>query len=290
VPDAAPVAGDSSALASVALGLASAASWGAGDFSGGLASRRAPALGVVAVSQGVGIVLLVLLAALTGEVLPKPGQLAWAALAGANGAFGLVVLYSALASGRMGIAASVSGVVGGVVPVLVGSAMQGSPGILRLAGFTLALGGVWLLTAAHGETRGVGLRELTLPVVAGVSFGLFLVLIHRAGGATVLWPLIAARATSMGVLTAIGGATGRLRAPKGSALGLAALAGLLDTGGNAFFILAAQAGRLDVAGVLSSLYPVSTVALACLLLGERLTARQTVGAVAALAAIACVSW
>ena len=284
------MAGDSSTFGSVALGLASAASWGAGDFSGGLASRRAPALGVVAASQGVGIVLLVALAVLTGEVVPGSGQLGWAALAGANGAFGLLALYSALASGRMGVAASVSGVVGAVVPVLVGTAVQGSPGALRLVGFALALGGMWLLTTASGGPGRVSLRELALPVLAGVSFGLFLVFIHRAGGSTVLWPLTAARAMSMGVLTAIGALTRTLRPPGRSALGLTALAGILDTGGNAFFVLAAQAGRLDIAGVLSSLYPASTVVLACLLLGERFTGRQTAGALATLAAIACVSW
>lgn len=284
------MAGDSSTLGSVALGLASAVSWGAGDFSGGLASRRAPALAVVAASQGFGIALLVGLAIATGEALPAPVEIGWAALAGANGAFGLLALYSTLASGRMGIAASVSGVVGAVVPVVVGSVAQGSPGALRLTGFALALAGVWLLAAtADGAVR-AGLRELTLPLLSGVSFGLFLVLIHQAGGSAVLWPLTAARATSMTVLTAVGGATGRLKLPGRSALGLTALAGLLDTGGNAFFLLAAQAGRLDVAGVLSSLYPASTVILACLLLGERLTVRQTAGAVATLAAIACVSW
>ena len=140
------------------------------------------------------------------------------------------------------------------------------------------------------ESTGPSARELALPLLAGVSFGLFLVFIHRAGGSTVLWPLTAARATSMGVLAAIGGATGRLGLPGRSALGLTCLAGLLDTGGNAFFVLAAQAGRLDVAGVLSSLYPAATVLLACLLLGERLTGRQTAGALATLAAIVCVSW
>ena len=93
----------------------------------------------------------------------------------------------------------------------------------------------------------------------------------------------------MGVLAAIGGLTRTLRLPRASALGLTCLAGVLDTGGNAFFVLAAQAGRLDVAGVLSSLYPAATVALACLLLRERLTRRQAIGAVATLAAIGCVS-
>jgi drug/metabolite transporter (DMT)-like permease len=283
------VAGDSSTLGSVALGLASAVSWGAGDFAGGLASRRASALGVVAASQGVGIALLVALAVATGEAMPAPRQLGWAALAGAIGALGLLALYSALASGRMGIAAPVAGVVGAIVPVLMGAAVDGPPGALRLAGFGLALAGVWLLAAPDGGVGGASTRELALPLLAGVSFGLFLVMIHRAGGAAVLWPLTAARATSIAVLAVIGGVTGALRLPGRRTLGLTALAGVLDTGGNAFFVLAAQAGRLDVAGVLSSLYPASTVTLACLLLRERLTPRQAVGATAALAAIACVS-
>jgi len=285
------VAGESWAFGSVVLGLASAASWGAGDFSGGLASRRAPALTVVAVSQVVGITFLVALALAIGEALPGPHQLGWAALAGASGALGLLALYSALASGRMGTAASVSGVTGAAVPVLVGSAADGPPGALRLAGFALALVGVWLLTAVDDGTGRAGLRGLALPLLSGVGLGLFLVLIHQAGGgATVLWPLVAARAASITMLAAVGVATGRLVRPDPAALAFVTLAGLLDTGGNALFLLATHAGRLDVAAVLSSLYPASTVILACVFLGERLTRRQTAGAVAALAAIACESW
>ena len=283
------MAGDGSPLASVAFGLVSAASWGAGDFSGGLATRRAPAAGVVIASQAVGVAVLVAVALVTGEAAPSAGQLWWAALAGANGAFGLLALYSALASGRMGIAAPISGLVGAVVPVLAGMRLHGPPGALRLAGFALALVGVWLLTAAGDSAERARPRELVLPFLAGVSFGLFLVFIHRAGGSAIFWPLTTARATSMAVLAAIGVVTGTLRLPGRSAIGLTCLAGLLDTGGNAFFVLAAQAGRLDVAGVLSSLYPASTVALACLLLRERLTRRQGIGAVATLAAIGCVS-
>jgi drug/metabolite transporter (DMT)-like permease len=285
------LAGDSSTFGSVALGLASGASWGAGDFSGGLATRRAPAVTVVVASQVVGIALLLALALGIGEAFPGPDQLVWAALAGAIGAFGLLALYSALASGRMGVAASVSGVAGAVVPVLVGSAIEGSPGPLRLAGFALALAGVWHLTAVDDGAGRADPRKLALPLLSGVCFGLFLVLIHQAsGGSTVLWPLAAARASSISVLAAVGLATGRLVRPGSSALGFTALAGLLDSGGNGLFLLAAHTGRLDVAGVLSSLYPASTVLLACGLLGERLTGRQAVGAVVTLAAIVCMSW
>jgi drug/metabolite transporter (DMT)-like permease len=284
------VASESATLVSVGLGLASAVSWGAGDFSGGLASRRAGALSVVVASQGIGVVLLAALAAATGEAVPSAGRLAWAALAGASGAVGLLALYSALASGRMGIAAPVAGLVGAVAPVLAGAVVDGPPGALRLGGFGLALTGVWLLAAPDRAVGGADPRELALPVLAGVSFGLFLIFIHRAGGPAVLWPLTTARATSMGLLATIGGVAGTLNLPKRPVLGLTGLTGVLDTGGNAFFALAAEAGRLDVAGVLSSLYPASTVALACLLLRERLTRRQAVGALATLAAIACISW
>ena len=213
------MAGDSSAFGSVALGLASAASWGAGDFAGGLASRRTSALGVAASSQGVGVVLLVAVSLLIGESVPAPGSLGWAVLAGASGSMGLLALYTALASGRMGIAAPVSGVVGAVVPVLVGAALHGPPGFVRIAGFALALIGVWLLTATAGGVEGATRKELVLPIVAGVSFGLFLVFIHQAGGTGVLWLVTAARATSLGVLTAIGVGTRTLRLPARPALG-----------------------------------------------------------------------
>jgi drug/metabolite transporter (DMT)-like permease len=284
------VASDASAVGSVALGLASAASWGAGDFSGGLASRRAPALGVLLVSHAVGMAALVLLALFAEPPPARPAWLLWAALAGASGALGLLALYTVLASGRMGVAASVSGVAGAIVPVLVGFLVEGSPGAVRLAAFGLALGGVWLLTAADRAPGDRRIGDFVLASLGGAGLGLFLVFIHQTGGTAVLWPLTVARATSVALLAAAGRATGTLRLPRRGALGLAALAGLLDTGGNACFVVAARVGRLDVAGVLSSLYPASTVLLACLLLGERFTPRQTAGAAASLAAIAVLAW
>jgi len=270
----------------VALGLASAVSWGAGDFSGGLATRRAGAHAVVLASQVIGVVVLVGLATAFGEAPPPASRLGWAVLAGVAGALGLLALYRALAAGQMGVGAPVSAVLAPAVPLAAGVIVEGPPTPLQVGGFALALAAVACLAAPE---RGAGraARALALPVASGLCFGCFLVLIRLVGG--VYWPLVVARLTALGLLGAWAGILGGVRVPTGAALGLAALAGVLDAGGNAFFVLAAEAGRLDVAAVLSSLYPAPTVALAWVVLGERLSRLQAAGVGAALAAIVCIA-
>lgn len=280
------VTAEPSVAVSVAFGLASAASWGAGDFAGGLASRRAGARAVVMTGQGVGVVLLAGLALVGGE--PWPRGLGWAVLAGAGAAVGLLSLYHALAMGRMGIAAPVAAVVGAMVPVLAGAVLEGRPGPLQVVGFGLALAAVWLLAAPGARSEPVGVRALALPGLAGLGFGLFFVLIDQVPGPEVFWPLAVARGAALTLLAGASPLLGPLRAPGGRAMACATLAGVLDTAGNACFVLAARAGRLDVAAVLASLYPVSTVGLAWAFLRERLGPRQVVGVLAAVAAVACV--
>jgi drug/metabolite transporter (DMT)-like permease len=73
--------------------------------------------------------------------------------------------------------------------------------------------------------------------------------------------------------------------PPKSVWPLVVLNGLLDISGNGMFVLAGQAGRMDVAAVLASLYPGSTVVLAGLILHERLNRLQWLGILAALTAI-----
>jgi drug/metabolite transporter (DMT)-like permease len=64
---------------------------------------------------------------------------------------------------------------------------------------------------------------------------------------------------------------------------------LLDTSGNLFFVAATRTGRLDVAAVLASLYPATTILLAALALGELPTRRQAMGMLTAVAAVVLIA-
>jgi len=274
-------------LIAVVFGLASALSWGAGDFSGGLATKRAPVFGVLAIGHGVGLLLLIGLALVSGEPLPAATDLGWGLAAGLAGAIGLASLYRALAVGQMGMVAPLSAVLTAALPALFGALTEGMPGALDLVGFGLALLGIWLVagTGAVGGAR----DGLGLAVLAGCAFGIFFILMHRAGASAVFWPLVAARVGSLGFVLPIALGRRQLVRPDLRLLVPVLLSGALDVAGNAFFVLASQAGRLDVAAILASLYPASTVLLAALLLGERVMRVQVIGIVAALAAIALIA-
>ncbi len=274
-------------LAPVMLGLASAATWGAGDFCGGLASRRSNAVGVVIVGDVIGGGLLAALALFSGETLPPAVDLLWGAAAGLAGAVGLLALYRALALGRMSIASPLTAVFAGMLPVLFGMATEGLPSLFQLAGFALALLGVWCL-ASTGRFD-FQWRDLGLPLVAGLSFGAFFILMDHAARSAPYWPLVASRVAGILGLAAYALATRQFVLPARQQWPLTALVGVLDAGGNGFFALATRAGRLDVASVLASLYPASTVWLAWVILKEKLTRLQSVGVLAALAAIVLIA-
>jgi drug/metabolite transporter (DMT)-like permease len=277
-------------LLAALLGLASAATWGAGDFAGGLAAKRSPLLGVLTLGQAAGTALVVLLALLTSEAPPPVASLGWAMAAGAAGAVGLAALYRGLAVGRMAVVAPISAVLSAAIPVAWGALADGLPPALKLLGFGLALAGIWLVAGA-GEARAPGAARagVLLALVAGVGFGGFLILMHLGASGGTFWPLAAARATSFLLLLAAATARGRASLPALAALPLILLSGALDAGGNALFVLASQVGRLDVAAVLCSMYPVSTVVLATLLLRERVSRSQGVGIAAVLGAIALIA-
>jgi len=279
-------------LWAILAGLASAASWGAGDFAGGLASRRVSAVKMVLASQFIGTVALVGLGVGLREPRPAPGDAAVAAVAGMAGGVGLLLLYLSLARGKMGVAAPLTAVASGGIPLLAGMATQGLPNALQLAGFLLALVAIWVISRSDDDGGRLRPSDVIVPLLAGVGFGLFLALIGLVGqDAAFIWPLVAARLASMALMaTVVVIGRGKDEVRRSIPWGLAALAGLGDTAGNAFFVLSSQLGRLDVAAVLSALYPAVTVLLARLVLGERLSPRQSVGVGLALGAVVLIAW
>jgi len=285
--------------ASLLFGLLSALSWGSGDFCGGVVSKRVNPYVVVLIVQAAGALLMAVLAFWYGEA-PPPWQF-WLrpAVAGIAVAIGLVGLYSALASGTMGVVAPVTGVVGATVPIVTAALLHGLPEPVQIAGFLLALVAVWLL--AGGGSGRVALRMLVVPVLAGLGFGFYYVMIALDGSGSVWWPLMIARIAASLVIAPHALAALRRVEPAaqssqatqgirpGSVLPLLLVASVADAGGNLFYALAAQAGRMDTAAVLSSLYPAVTVGLAWFLLRERLSLSQWAGVAAALFAIPLIA-
>jgi drug/metabolite transporter (DMT)-like permease len=264
--------------------LGSAAAWGIGDFAGGFATKRAPVLFVVMIAQGLGLAGALALALLLQEPLPSGSALLWAGAAGASGAVGLTALYASLAAGRMGVAAPLSGVVAASLPASYAWSTLGLPAPHRFLGMALALAGIALAAGPRRERPTP--RVLWLALVSGLGFAGFLLLFGLAPDGSFLWMLVAARCAS---LLAVGIAAGVRRTVRGKPTGAIVVAAAGDTVGNGLFLLATRTGRLDVAVVLSALYPVATLAMARLVLRERLTRTQAAGAALMLVSVPLIS-
>jgi drug/metabolite transporter (DMT)-like permease len=283
------------------FGLSTAALWGTADFSGGVAAKRASPSLVVLVAHGFSLlVLLGACAALHSYTFNFYGL-----LGGIFCGAGLLMLYGALARGPMGLSAAVCGVLTATIPVLYAWIREGHPSARKLLGFVLAAGAIWLVSNTPEERHDAEEhpRSLGLAAGAGMSFGAMLILIHIASVNGVLNAIVSMRIGSTLVAAlAVAGlwAMGRrlVEGEGGSVfpcfhwrktLMLALLAGVLDTSGNVLYQLASLAGRLDVAAVLSSLYPAGTMLLAIWLLKERATRNQAAGMALAIAAVALIS-
>jgi drug/metabolite transporter (DMT)-like permease len=271
------------------LALAGAFLWGVGDFLGGLAARRLAVVTVLAVSQAVGLLGVVLWLLLARESFPGLVALLPAVAAGAAGAVGLGALYRGLAIGAMGIVAPISAA-GPVVPLAVDAAQGIVPGALEWIGVLLVMIGIVALSrepSRPGERRmaaGAGLA-----VLSALCFGGFFVGIDAASDDSVPWAIAAARATAVAVVVvaAVVSATS-LRPPRNLALVLVGV-GVFDTGANVSVAFATTKGATGIVAVLSALYPVVTILLARALLGERLSVGRRAGGALALAGAALVA-
>lgn len=269
------------------LSLAAAISWGAGDFSGGLATKKSNVYGVVLIAHVVGLLFTALMVLLWRDPWPGMHSMWWGFAAGISGGVGLAALYRSLAVGTMGINAPVASVVTGILPVAFTFVTLGLPGRTQVAGFVLALIAIWLIAMPAdglGRPKGLGLALL-----AGVGFSGFLVCIKLAGTVAKFWPLIAARTASLLLMIILVAAMRVDWRPRGGNWRAMVFCGIFDSVGNFLFVYAATHGRLDVAAVLSSLYPASTLILARVILKERIAKLQAVGIALALASVALIA-
>jgi drug/metabolite transporter (DMT)-like permease len=288
------------------IALASAALWGGGDFAGGMGAkasggRVAGAIRFVIVSHLISLVVLVGILVEQHAGMPHGVAILWAMVGGVTGALGLVAFYIALSRGGMGVSAAVSGLLAAAIPALVSSVMEGAPGAMRLAGFLLAGGAIWLIAAGESPEKDFPEKEskagstMGLAVFAGVAFGIYFVALKFSNPLGLVMPMTIARMSSVVLCSAtLVGLTLRGKKEPGGARWTAGWrwafgVALLDTGGNVLFLVASRMGRLDVASVLASLYPAGTILLAAWYLHERPTRRQGLGMVAALGAVAMIT-
>jgi drug/metabolite transporter (DMT)-like permease len=275
----------------VVLALVSAVVYGASDFLGGLSSRRASVFGVVALAQLVGLVALLLLLPWLGGPVGR-ADLGWGVAAGLAGAAGLIVFFRTLARGVMSVVAPVTAVTAAAVPVLVGVLGGESIGPWATVGIVLALAAVVLVSAEGGLSalRTARPASLAPALAAGVAFGSFFVFLDRTSADAGLTPLVAARLTSVCLAVALALAARQPLRVGRATLPLVALSGLGDMTANALFLVSTQQeGPLAITGVLASLYPVSTVVLAQLVLRERLAGTQVAGLGTAVAAVVLIT-
>jgi len=286
-------------LLGILSALTSAASWGGGDYAGGVATRRNHAFFVLLITSSTGLILLTALTLLFGEHLPNRSDVFWAISAGIFGGIGLITLFRGLAVGAAAIVSPVAGVVGAAVPVIAGAVLEGFPAPEKFAGFLLGFAGIWMVTrpsndsaaeAAQPEREAEGLlsQPLALAFIAGIGFGLFFVLIAQVSEGAAFAPLALSKATQ-----AVGGLLLvlllRIRLADRGGVVPAVVSGVLDVGGNVFFLFASKLARLDVAAVLSSMYPVGTVLLSRALLKEQISRSQWLGVALCMGAIALIA-
>lgn len=262
---------------SILLSLLAAASYGLGDFNGGVFSKRGGPWAVSLMAQAGGTVLVVLVALVDGGS-PTTTDYGWAVVAGVANGFGTAFLYRGLASGRMGVVAPVSGVGAVLVPVVVGLATGERPAGLVWVGVLIALPAIWLVSRepVDGPTVGRG-TGLTDGVLAGLGFGTLFAALAQIPEEAGFMPLAVNQLVAGFAIVAVAMTLRQDWVPRNRyALG-GVISGALGALATGLFQVATQQGYLTVAAVITSLYPAFTVLLAALVLREQVHRTQAYG-------------
>lgn len=270
------------AFSSVVFGIA--------DFAGGYATRRLPVRQVVLYSQAIGLLCVGVAAPLIGADEVAPADLAWGAAAGLSGMVALMLFYEGLAKGRISVVSPLAAIIGIALPVGFGVLIGERPGLLAVLGIVAAIPAIALISTSEDQSEPVLWRGgVAYGLAAGAGFGGFFILISRSAEASGMWPLVGARTASVVAMAIVLLATRSFAVPDRTHWKLVALAGVADILANVFFVIAVRGSLLILASVIVSLYPVSTLVLARLVLGERTSNLQRVGLALGAAAVVAIS-
>ena len=275
------------------LALGAAAFYGAADFLGGIATRRATTVATVFTTQAAGLLMLLACSPLMLDLAMSRRDLLFAVLAGLTGSVGVALLYKALAIGPMSVVAPVTAVCAVIVPLIVGllqgESLTAAAGIgVVVAIAAIALLGMTPAPAGTSQPPADVAKGLRVALASGVAIGCFLVTLGETSAAAGLWPLAVSRAVSIAVFSSMAVLTRQAMIVPRAALVPAIACGGLDMLANALYLVAVRQGQLSLVATLASLYPASTVLLARVVLGERLGPWQQLGVAAAVAAIVLI--
>jgi len=281
-------------MITILLSVATSTLFGVADFFGGFASRRDSAVLVTANSHVIGLVLFSL--ALVAFPVPYDRTAVLAGISGGVfGGIGVVALYAALARGRMSLVAPITAALSGSLPAVYDLARGTQISPTAVAGLVLALAATIIVSAspAHeddGHPTKMSRAALGLSLLAGLGFSGSFISFSFAGADSGFWPLAAARLTSVVMLGTIAVAQQRRLFVRPDARPMTLGAGFLDAAANVTILAAIRIGPLAIASVLGSLYPLVTVLLARIVLGERLRWMQRVGIAMAIVAVVLAAW
>lgn len=274
--------------------LASALGYGASDYAAGLATRGASVIRVTILGEAASVLALLLVAPWVSTQSPSWPSVAWAAAAGLGGVTGAMALYLGFRHAAFSVAGPLSAVASAGFSVLAGLLFGEHPSTLAWAGIGLALPAIVAVSAAPGGEAGSGHAGrqavgAAYGLVAGAGFAVLFIGLNRSGSGHDLWPPVIAGMFGLAALCLVGAVSRQLKPPPRQAAWLAILAGVTAAAGTACFFIATHEGLLAVTAVITGLYPGSTILLARVLLGERLTRIRLAGLGLAAASVALIA-
>jgi drug/metabolite transporter (DMT)-like permease len=276
------------------LALLSALFVGSADFLGGMTSRTANGIRVAALVSIVGLPAALAVSLLDRGTAVSQADVLWSVAAGLVVSLGIGCFYIGMGRGLISVVAPVAAVTGAVVPVVYALARGERPGPWAVVGLVIAFFAVAVVSLApsdqHPEAPVMDGFVIALSVGAGLMFGLFYIAFSRVSDEAGLWPVTIERAAASIVLCVLVVALTRGPLTGGRRILPAVIViAVLEIAATVPLLLALQRGPVAVASVVASLYPVTTVLLAGLVLRERLSRLQYVGVACALVSVALVS-